>query len=180
MFPPRNTIPDLQKTLNALLPRDIRVRRLEEVPQSFHAQKSAKKKRYEYHIYNGRFLSPFLYGRTAHITHPLDFEAMSGAADLFLGRHDFSGFAASASKTENSIRTVLQSLLLKKGKHLRYRVEATGFLHHMVRNMMGTILEIGLGKKSPSDVPRILAGKDRRQAGATAPAEGLYLVRIWY
>jgi tRNA pseudouridine38-40 synthase len=179
-FPPRKTIADLRKALNAILPRDIRVVRLERVASDFHAQKNALRKRYDYQIYNGPVLPPFLYGRVCHIIHPLDFERMQSSAELLLGTRDFSGFAASTTTTENRVRHVSYSEIRKHGRKLRYRVEADGFLHHMVRNIAGTLLEIGLHKRSPSDINRIIASGDRTIAGATAPPEGLYLVRIWY
>ncbi|MGW8181054.1 MAG: tRNA pseudouridine(38-40) synthase TruA [bacterium] len=179
-FPPRNTIPDLRRTLNALLPRDIRVLRLGQVSADFHAQKSARKKRYEYRIYNGPVLPPFSYGRACHIVHPLNFERMELGAQLLMGRHDFSGFAASTTTTQNRVREIGLSQMIKRGRNLAYRVEADGFLHHMVRNIAGTLLEIGLQKRSPDSVTEILAKADRRKAGVTAPPEGLYLVRIWY
>jgi len=179
-FPPKETIADLRKALNAILPRDIRALRLERVCEEFHAQKSAKKKRYEYRIYNGPVLRPFSYGRVCHIIHPLDFERMQEAAPLFIGAHDFSGFAASSTTVKNRVREITFSEFRRHGRHIAYKAEANGFLHHMVRNIVGTLLEIGLAQRLPSDVSALLKSADRSQAGATAPPEGLYLVRIWY
>lgn len=179
-FPPKKTISDLRKALNAIIPRDIRVLRVEKASPEFHAQRSARKKRYEYRIYNGPVLPPFLYKRACHIVHPLDFEKMQQGAQFLLGTRDFSGFAASSTSTENRIRSITYSGLTKHGRDLRYRVEADGFLHHMVRNIAGTLLEIGLRKRPPEDVARILETLDRNSAGVTAPPEGLYLVKIWY
>lgn len=179
-FPPRKTISDLRKALNAILPKDIRVLKLERVPDYFHAQRSARKKRYEYRIYNGTVLPPFFFGRVCHIAHPLDFEKMQIGAQRLLGTHDFSGFAASTTTVENRVRKVVHSQMTKRGRNFIYCVEADGFLHHMVRNIVGTLLEIGLQKRPPQDVTAILEAADRRNAGITAPPEGLYLVRIWY
>jgi tRNA pseudouridine38-40 synthase len=179
-FPPKHTIPDLRRALNATIPKDIRVVRLERASPVFHAQKSALRKRYDYRIFNGPVLPPFLYRRVCHIVHPLDFERMQRGAELLLGTHDCSGFAASTTTTENRVRQITHSQMSKGGRNLRYRVEADGFLHHMVRNMAGTLIEIGLHKRPPSDVARIIQSADRTIAGVTAPPEGLYLVRIWY
>ena len=170
----------LHRALNGLLPWDIRVRRLNSVKKDFHAQKNALKKRYEYRIYNGYVLSPFLRGYVYHVFRPLDFEVMQRACELLHGRHDFSGFAAASTTVKDRRRKVLLSSLKKRGGLILYRIEADGFLHHMIRNIMGTLLQIGAGKRSPEDVARILLSKDRRKAGPTAPAHGLYLVRIWY
>jgi tRNA pseudouridine38-40 synthase len=179
-FPTRRSISDLRKALNAILPQEIRVSRLERVPDNFHAQKSARKKLYEYRIYNGPVLPPFSYGRICHIVHPLDYARIQEGAGLLLGTHDFSGFAASTSTAKNRVREIYESRITKHGRYLIYRVEANGFLHHMVRNIVGTLLEMGLHKRPPADILRILESADRREAGVTAPPEGLYLVRIWY
>jgi len=179
-FPEKETIPDLRKALNAILPRDIRVLRLERVPGHFHAQKSARKKRYEYRIFNGPVLPPFLYGRVCHIVHPLNFSEMQRGTELLVGTHDFSGFAAATTSAQNRVREISHSEFTKRGRHLVYRVEGSGFLHHMVRNIVGTLLEVGLEKRPYTDVTSILESADRRNAGVTAVPEGLYLVRIWY
>lgn len=170
----------LLRALNGVLPPDIRVLKLVIVPPDFHAQKHAKKKRYEYRIYNGPVLSPFLNGRVYHVVHPLDYDAMQRACRLFSGSHDFSGFAAASTTVKSRQRTIFLSRLLKKGHRLVYQVEADGFLHHMIRNIMGTLVQIGKGQRPPDDISSILKSRDRRHAGPTAPAHGLYLVRIWY
>ena len=105
---------------------------------------------------------------------------MQRGAQLLLGTKDFSGFAASTTTTENRFRNLSYSQMSKQGRTLKYCVEADGFLHHMVRNITGTLFEIGLKKRPPADVSKILESGDRNSAGATAPPEGLYLVRIWY
>ena len=105
---------------------------------------------------------------------------MDRAARLFEGRHDFTAFAASTTTVKDRRRTVFRSRVKRKGTHIRYEVEADGFLHHMVRNMAGTLIEVGTGKRRVEDMPRILQSGDRRLAGITAPAEGLYLARVWY
>ena len=170
----------LHRALNGLLPWDIRILRVSTVGKDFHAQKDALKKRYEYRIYNGHVLSPFLKGYVYHVFNPLDCDVMQRACELLRGHHDFSGFAATSTTVKNRHRKLLLSSLKKRGGLILYRIEADGFLHHMIRNIVGTLLQIGAGKRSPKDVASILLSRDRRNAGPTAPAHGLFLVRIWY
>lgn len=179
-FPDRDSVPDLLKSLNALLPWDIRVVRLEEAGDAFHASRDARRKRYEYRIYNAGILPPFEHLRACHVARPLDLGRMTDAAGRFLGEHDFSGFAAAASRVRSKVRTIQSSQVLHEGPVILYRVEASGFLHHMVRNMVGTLLQAGWCDRPCDDVERILLSRDRGQAGPTAPAHGLYLVRVWY
>lgn len=179
-FPDKESIPDLAKTINAILPWEIRVVRLQRVPLWFHAQKDAIRKHYAYRIYTGKVLPPFLYRQALHIPQKLDLKAMQEAAALLLGCHDFTGLAAASTSVKNKVRTIRRSTVSKRGGHITYRVEAEGFLHHMVRNIVGTLLEVGQGKRPAADIISILDSKDRRIAGPTAPADGLYLVRIWY
>jgi tRNA pseudouridine38-40 synthase len=179
-FQERNSIPDLRKTLNALLPVDIRIIRLEPVSSSFHAQRNARLKRYEYRISTGSVLSPFLIDRMCHCPGKLDAARMHEAASMLIGSHDFTSFTAAASRVRNRRREITRSEVRKRGTTVVYRVEGRGFLHHMVRNIAGTLIEIGQGKRPADDMPRILQACDRGLAGPTAPASGLYLVRIWY
>lgn len=177
----KNLAPNyLLRALNGILPWDICVMRVQGAAPEFHAQQDALRKRYEYRIYNGRVLPPFLHGCVYHCVAPLDVGAMAKAAGLLPGAHDFSGFAASSSRAQNKLRTVFLSQLQKRGHDIRYRIEADGLLHHMVRNIVGTLLQVGRGKRPPEDVLSILESRDRRNAGPTAPGHGLYLVRIWY
>jgi len=170
----------LRRALNGILPWDIRMLSVQAAPPDFHAQKSAIRKRYLYRIYNGPVLSPFLSGCVHQVIPPLKLEAMAKAAGAIVGRHDFKGFAAAASTVRDHHRTVLVSRLASKGRHVRYVIEADGFLHHMVRNIMGTLLQIGTGKRSASDMIDILESRDRKNAGPTARPEGLYLAKVWY
>lgn len=180
LFPVKETIRDLQQTVNALLPWDIRVVGLRRTPIRFHARKDARKKRYEYRIYTGPILPPFLHGRVIHLPRPLDLSAMQEGAARLLGRHDFSAFASSGTSVRDRRRTVMHSQLHRRGHLLVYRVEGDGFLRHMVRTMVGTLLEIGSGRRDPSSIRVLLRSGDRREAGPTAPPEGLYLVKVWY
>ncbi|MBI4446862.1 MAG: tRNA pseudouridine(38-40) synthase TruA [Acidobacteria bacterium] len=170
----------LARALNGVLPWDIRVLKLSEVAEQFHAQRDALRKRYEYRIYNGPVLSPFRYGFVYHCLRKLDVAAMQHACRFFEGVHDFSAFTASSSKVENKKRKIFLSRIKKKGHAVSYLVEAQGFLHHMVRNMVGTLLEVGRGRLSADDIHAIFRSHDRRLAGPTAPPQGLYLVKIWY
>ncbi len=179
-FREKASIPNLQKTMNALLPNDIRIFRLRPVVPSFHAQHGARLKRYEYRIFTGPVLSPFLIDRICHCPGPLEASRMREAASMLIGLHDFTSFTASASRVRNRRRELTRSEVRQRGSMVLYRVEGRGFLHHMVRNIAGTLIEIGQGKRDVQDIPRILEARDRSVAGPTAPAAGLYLVRIWY
>lgn len=179
-FPAKDSVPNLKKAANAILPKDIRIKALTKASPEFHAQRHARRKRYEYHIYSGDVFPPFLCNRAIHVGHSLDLSLLNRAASLFLGTHDFSGFAASSTTVRNRVRSLFVSSFTKSGAHFVYRVEADGFLHHMIRNIVGTLLEISRGKLKVESVTEILRCRDRSMAGPTAPAEGLYLVRIWY
>ncbi|MFQ5929371.1 MAG: tRNA pseudouridine(38-40) synthase TruA [Acidobacteriota bacterium] len=170
----------LFRALNGILPWDIRVTRIHLAPRNFHAQKDALKKRYEYRICSGPALPPFLHGYVYHFPRPLDVKAMQEAAQQICGCHDFSAFAAAATKVKDRTRSVFLSRIRKRAQQITYLVEANGFLHHMVRNIVGTLVEIGLGKRQPNDIVKILDSKDRRMAGPTAPPHGLYLTKVWY
>lgn len=177
---PRMEPTKLVRSLNAILPVQIRVKYILAVPDSFHALRDALKKRYVYRIYNGRVLSPFLQGRVYHFRFHLAAQPMQEAARLLLGKHDFGSFVAAGSKVLNRRRTLYRADLLKKGHHWQLQFEANGFLHHMVRNIVGTLLQVGRGRWPGQEIARILQARDRKQAGPTAPAQGLYLVKIWY
>lgn len=179
-FPEKESVPDLRRALNANLPWDIRVISLQRVRLAFDAQRDARGKQYEYRIFNGPVIPPFLYHLRTHIPLPLDTERMDRAARDVLGRHDFSAFAAAASTVRSKVREVTLSRVRRQGLHVAYRIEAGGFLHHMVRNIAGTLIEIGLGRRSERDIERVLGSLDRKQAGPTAPPQGLFLVRVWY
>lgn len=172
------------KALNDVLPSSIRVLDAVQVPEEFHARKSAHRKTYRYRIYRGRICPPWLVRYTWHYPFPLDEEAMAEAAKFILGEHDFTSFAAvdpekGVEKGPN-VRTVTQSQWSRDQEELIYEIEGNGFLHHMVRNLVGTFLLVGKGTWQPRDVQRILAAKDRSAAGATAPASGLWLVKVEY
>lgn len=174
------------KALNDVLPASIRVCHVAEAPADFHARKSAKAKTYRYRIYRGSICSPFLARYVWHFPYPLNENAMAEAAQLVVGEHDFTSFAAVDPERyqENSApsngRTVFSSSFERHEEELVYTVRGSGFLHHMVRNLVGTFILVGKGTLPPADISRILAARDRSAAGATAPASGLFLGNVEY
>ncbi len=179
--------PNLMVALNDVLPAAIRVLECSEVDPEFHARKSAVAKTYRYRIYRGNVCPPFLARYVWHYPYPLNFAAMEQAAPLIQGEHDFTSFAAVDPErgkdgivSISNVRTVFSSRWSLQAEELVYEVRGNGFLHHMVRNLIGTFLLVGKGTLQPQDLPRILAARERSAAGATAPAGGLYLVSVEY
>lgn len=170
----------LAYALNSLLPADIVARDGQETAADFHARYSAKEKSYRYLIYNQCVPSPFCRYYAWHMAAPLDFAAMQQAAEYFTGSHDFSAFCAAGGASVNPVRLIHESYWRTKEDMWEYQVTGTGFLYHMVRNMVGTMLDIGKKKYPPDVIPQIIASKQRRLAGVTAPPQGLYLVRVMY
>jgi tRNA pseudouridine38-40 synthase len=167
--------------LNSLLPDDVVVRACMQMPDTFHARFDVRSKRYRYHILN-RPIAPAI-GRQFvwHIRKPLDTAAMAEAAVTLLGTHNFKAFEGTGSPREHSIRTVTDSTFKKTGGgNLTYDIEANGFLRFMVRNIVGTLVEVGLGKMDTQAVRAILQSRDRSRAGATAPPQGLFLMDVAY
>ena len=225
---------NLRVVLNDRLPASIRVLSVEEAPADFHARHSAHGKSYHYRIWRGDVVPPFLARYITHHPYPLDEDSMQRAAELIVGEHDFTSFAAvdpdrsargeggphlpsvgicgeqensaggtlkpvigssgffdfaSKERTEaertdakhiSNVRTIYESRFERRGDELVYIVRGNGFLHHMVRNLVGTFLQVGKGSLAPAEIPAILAARDRRAAGPTAPPEGLYLVKVEY
>lgn len=171
--------------LNDLLPATVRVLECVEVPADFHARKSAVGKTYRYRMYRGDICPPFLARYVWHYPYPLDFDVMSAAARTVEGEHDFTSFAASdpergREEPVSNIRTVFSSQWSQLDQEFVYEIRGNGFLHHMVRNLVGTFLLVGKRTLKPEDVTRILADRNRSAAGDTAPASGLYLVNVEY
>lgn len=165
---------------NSLLPDDIAVREAEEREPGFDARRSARGKLYRYRILNRPTRSP-LWRRTAwQIFRPLDVESMQRAATDLLGRHDFSAFRASDCGARTTVREIRHVGIERQGELITLDFEATAFLKHMVRNLVGTLVEVGLGKRSPDSLAALLEGRDRTRAGVTAPAHGLCLVEVYY
>ncbi|HEU5414524.1 MAG TPA: tRNA pseudouridine(38-40) synthase TruA [Candidatus Angelobacter sp.] len=184
----RSPIPlsNLRKALNDTLPDSIRVLDVEEAAPDFHARKSARAKTYRYRIYREETCPPFLARYVYHHPYPLEEERMIQSADEVLGEHDFTSFAAvdPERNRENlrpsNIRTIYISQWLREGPELVYTVRGNGFLHHMVRNLVGTFLMVGKGSLNKQDLKRILEERNRSAAAATAPASGLFLVSVEY
>ena len=177
----------LMRALNAVLPADVRVIAAEVVADDFHARFSASGKRYRYRVLNGAAGCPFEHRYVWQVAQPLDREAMASAAVRLEGRHDFSAFAAAGGATTTNERTITRIRVDSgplawpaPGPLVTFEVEGDGFLRHMVRNIVGTLVDVGLGRSSPSDVAGILASRDRSRAGITAPASGLFLVEVLY
>jgi len=166
--------------LNAMLPRDIRIVRVVEAPPDFHARFSARSKTYRYHLDRSPVPLPFRCRYTLHYPHPLDRRALDEAARSFLGEHDFRGFRASSCGAKTTTRRIFVSKWAEDGEEMVFEVEATGFLQHMIRNMVGTLLEVGRGKRPTAAIAEVLDSRDRTEAGPTAPAQGLHLVRVEY
>jgi len=167
--------------LNSLLAEDIKIKVCEQVDASFHARYDAKSKVYRYRILNRP--TPAAIGRQYQwfIGRALDREAMQKAIAHIIGRHDFKAFEGSGSPRQSSTRQVYSAdLFAHEGGLLIFHVEADGFLRYMVRNIVGTLVDVGLQKRTPHDFKQILDSKDRAQASATAPAQGLTLIRVNY
>ncbi|MFY9745980.1 MAG: tRNA pseudouridine(38-40) synthase TruA [Acidobacteriaceae bacterium] len=180
--------------LNRRLPEAIRVLKAEPAAAEFHARHSARAKTYEYRIYRGEICPPWV-ARFAFALHwPLDVGRMGEAAKLVIGTHDFTSFAASDpdltvrrglgdgedGAREGNVRTIFESSWTEDGGLLTYRVRGNGFLHHMVRNLVGTLVDAGRGQMEAEEIARILEARSRGKAGAMAPARGLFLERVEY
>jgi tRNA pseudouridine38-40 synthase len=170
----------LQRGLNALCAPGIVARQIGAVAEDFDPRRDARSRRYEYRIHNSPWPSPFTRRHAWHVHRPLDVAAMAEAAAALLGEHDFSSFQAADCDAENPVRRVFHSACEKAGEEIVYRVEATAFLRHMVRNVVGTLVEVGTGERGRDDFRTLLATRDRTRAGATAPPHGLCLVRVSY
>jgi len=167
--------------LNSLLPDDIFIREADDVPLDFHARYSAKRKTYEYRILNRRQPDIFRRGFLWHIPAPLDTGIMDKCVSLLVGTHDFSAFRSTGSGNTNPIREMYVATLRGSNEGvLRFIFEADGFLRHMVRNIVGTLVEAGLGKRDLADFQYILKSKDRKKAGVKAPPQGLFLTMVYY
>lgn len=165
----------LRQSVNAKLPGNILVHKIEPVPESFDAIRSTISKRYQYSIWNAPDRSPFLNDLAWHRWFKLDIDAMRTAAKHLIGEHDFASFAKPGHGRENTIRTVHDCSVTFRQPRLVIGVEGSGFLWHMVRIIVGTLLEVGLKRTAPEELPEIIAAKDRTAAGPTAPPQGLYL-----
>jgi tRNA pseudouridine38-40 synthase len=172
--------PKLARGLNALLPDAIRVVDAVEAPPGFDARRSALGKRYLYLIDRGLVAHPLLRRVAWHPRFPLDVEAMRGALASLRGKHDFSAFCASPGRGRTPTCTVRSARLLARSNLVAVLLSADSFLHHMVRNIVGSLVEVGRGARAPSWTAELLAGRDRTRSGPTAPPQGLVLLRVLY
>jgi tRNA pseudouridine38-40 synthase len=177
---------NFQRALNDILPASVRVLEVAELPAEFHARHSARAKSYHYRIHRAAICPPFVARYVWHYPYPLNENAMAEAAGLVVGEQDFTSFAAvdpergREGDLVSNVRTISSSSWKRCGEEFIYTVRGSGFLHHMVRNLVGTFILIGKGTLQVQDITRILQARNRSAAGATAPARGLYLVEVEY
>jgi tRNA pseudouridine38-40 synthase len=181
-IPDTNTISCLafHHGLNSLTPDDIVISSVREMSPEFHARFDARGKTYCYQLYNAEHLSVYHRRFAWHIRRPLAVKAMRRASRHLLGCHDFASFQASSCGAETSIRTVFALHIQERKPFVRIFIRGNAYLYKMVRNIVGTLVEVGFGKRTPGDMQRILDGKNRALAGITAPAHGLFLVKVHY
>ncbi len=169
------------KGMNALLPHDVAVRAASIEPDGFDARRSALGKRYRYVVENFATRAPLTRLRAWQVFLPLDVRAMRDAAEHLVGRHDFAAFQAADCESRHAIRDVRRlDVIGQPGGRIEVVVEATAFVKHMVRNVVGTLVEVGLGKRAAASIPALVATRDRTKAGRTAPPQGLVLEEVFY
>ncbi|HDQ03272.1 MAG TPA: tRNA pseudouridine(38-40) synthase TruA [Deltaproteobacteria bacterium] len=167
--------------MNSVLPEDIVVKEMEEVPYEFHAQRDVKSKIYVYKICNQKLRPALGRNYSWFVRFDLDLPKMRQAAKYLTGKHDFSCFCATGTDVQDRVRTIMNIKIKNEGEgNIEIIVEAKGFLKYMVRNIIGTLVEVGRGKRQPEDMKKIIASRDRKIAGATAPAHGLFLQEVKY
>lgn len=174
------TLKKLKIALNGLLPDDIKVSRVEKVSLNFHSRFDAKAKLYRYTILNRTYPSPHFQNLAYFYPYPLNVRLMQEAARLLLGKHNFKSFQASGSPERNPIKTIKKLKITKDKDFIHIEIEADGFLYNMARNIVGTLIEIGRGRLNKESLKKILKASDRKLAGPTAPACGLYLCAVKY
>jgi tRNA pseudouridine38-40 synthase len=170
----------VRRALNALTPNDVAVTAVDTVPDSFDPRRAASARVYVYRIWNRPVPSPFWRRSAWHVARPLATAAMAAAAAHIVGEHDFTSFRAAGCDAASPLRRVARSEIERDGDLLSYRIEASAFLRHMVRNIVGTLVEVGLGKRAAGEVAALIAARDRGRAGATAPPHGLCLIEVKY
>jgi len=172
----------IRRGLNSLLPEDIFVRHAEQAPPDFHARYSVKSKTYEYRVLNREQPDVFLRHYAWHVARKLDRAGMEACVSLLRGRHDFTSFRSSGSENLNPVRQMIRSELHGSCDEglVHFIFEADGFLRHMVRNIVGTVIEVGSGRIPPDGFLQILEAKDRKRAGIKAPPQGLFLTMVQY
>lgn len=170
-------------SLNSLLPKEIRILDISSVEEDFHARYSATGKIYHYHLHLDPILDPFKRKYALHVLHKVDLTALKTAAKHLIGTHDFSSFAnqqSQGSACKDAVRTLCRLDVIEEMGGVRLEFEGTGFLYKMVRNIVGTLLEVGGGRRLSDEIPTILSAKDRKKAGRAADPHGLFLVKVFY
>ena len=170
----------LLRGLNSMLPADIVVKHARHVPSDFHARYSAQRKTYAYVVHNHPLRPAFHMAYVWHVPQRLHLAAMQAAAQVLVGRHDFSAFRAANCAAQSPVRSLTRLTVERRGQRILFLLTADGFLQHMVRNILGTLIPIGRGQIDAEATPGILQSRQRKMAGATAPPQGLYLVRVMY
>lgn len=170
----------MQRGLNGLLPRDVAVRQIEEVPREFHSRYSARSKVYEYRIWNDPVRSPLKGKQSWHVPYALNLRRIRQGMRTLSGKHDFRSFCAAHSAVKDTVRTIRFFSLERMGSLLVFHIEADGFLYHMVRNLVGTLVDLGRDRWTLEGLKQALRACDRKLTGPTAPAEGLTLIRVTY
>lgn len=177
----RMSVRKLSLAINAFLPPDIRILSATKISSDFQARFHAKGKQYRYFVWNHAAMNPLLRHQAWHVPRKLNLPAMRSAAKLFIGRHDFKSLAANRNyEMESTVRTLTRCDLKRSGSVLTFIIEGDGFLYKMCRGIVGTLVQVGQGKIAAEDIKKILATKDRRVAGMTAPAQGLVLWKVFY
>ena len=178
-----NSTIDISKmpvAINSKLKQSIRIISAEEVDERFHARYSCIGKKYRYIINNSKYGSAIYRNLEYHMPIKLNVEDMKKAIKHFEGEHDFKGFKASGTSSKSSVRTIYNAKVIEEGEKIIIELEGNGFLYNMVRIISGTIVDVGLGKINPEEIPEIIESKDRTRAGKTLPPQGLYLVEVYY
>lgn len=181
-FKTESTVPPhkFREAINYRLPDDIVVLSSEEVSEDFHPRYLAKGKTYEYTIYNNLVPTALNRAFSYHYKYPLDIESMKEACNFFKGTHDFKAFRSEGSSVKTTVRTIYDLNIKTEGDFIKISVSGDGFLYNMVRIIVGTLINVGRGKIAPHDIEKIIAGKDRKEAGDCVPAKGLKLVEVYY
>lgn len=166
--------------INAHLKKSIIIQDVEDVQEDFHPRYSCKGKKYMYVINNSKYGSAIYRKNEYHVPQKLDVEKMKKAIKYFEGTHDFKGFKASGTSNKDSVRTIYETQIQTKDDRIYIILRGNGFLYNMVRIITGTLIDVGLGKIQPKDIPNIIEAKDRKKAGKTVPPHGLYLMEVYY
>lgn len=170
----------LPLALNSHLKKSIIVQSAEEVEENFHPRYSCKGKKYMYVINNSRYGSAIFRKNEYHVPQKLDVDSMKKAIKYFEGTHDFKAFKASGTSNKDSVRTIYEANIFAENDRINIQLRGNGFLYNMVRIITGTLIDVGLGKIKPEDIPNIIESRDRKKAGKTVPPHGLYLMEVYY